>query len=34
MASSQGSLFQKNAAAFHDQEAPAPGERPFKLIKG
>jgi hypothetical protein len=31
--SSQGSEFQKNAAAFYGMEAPAQGERPFNIKK-
>ena len=31
--SSNGSIFQKNAASFYGLEAPAPGERPFKISK-
>jgi hypothetical protein len=31
--SSQGSIFQKNAAAFYGMEPPATGERPFKIAK-
>ncbi len=30
---SQGSMFQKNAAAFYDMDAPATGERPFNIPK-
>jgi hypothetical protein len=31
--SSQGSIFQKNAAAFYGMEAPVTGERPFMIKK-
>lgn len=30
---SQGSIFQKNAAAFYGMEKPEHGERPFKIQK-